>query len=78
MGEGGRSQESAACMRILLRAQGDQQANDGSFKSTVHCAIVSVRSLFDRLGESVLPGLINGGGKECAALRQGVDLLKDK
>jgi uncharacterized protein (TIGR02284 family) len=43
----------------LVRA-GAQVNDDGSFMSTVHRTIMSVRSLFNGLDESVLPGLIDG------------------
>ena len=43
-----------------LSAAGEKPDNDGSFMSTVHRTIMSVRSLFDGLDESVLPGLIDG------------------
>jgi uncharacterized protein (TIGR02284 family) len=48
--------ELSAC---LVRA-GAPVNDDGSFMSVVHRTIMSVRSLFDGLGESVLPGLIDG------------------
>lgn len=39
---------------------GEKRDDGGSFMSTVHRTIMSVRSLFDGLDESVLPGLIDG------------------
>jgi uncharacterized protein (TIGR02284 family) len=50
------AEELSAC---LVHA-GEQVNGDGSFMSLVHRAIMSVRSLFNGLGESVLPGLIDG------------------
>jgi uncharacterized protein (TIGR02284 family) len=43
----------------LVRA-GARVNDDGSFMSVVHRTIMGVRSLFGGLGESVLPGLIDG------------------
>ena len=48
--------ELAAC---LARA-GAPVNDDGSFMSVVHRTIMSIRSLFNGLGEGVLPGLIDG------------------
>ena len=44
----------------VLNESGEKPDNKGSFMTTVHKTIMSVRSLFDGLGESVLPGLIDG------------------
>jgi uncharacterized protein (TIGR02284 family) len=52
----GNADELSAC---LVRA-GAPVNDDGSFMSVVHRTIMSVRSLFGGLGESVLPGLIDG------------------
>jgi uncharacterized protein (TIGR02284 family) len=43
-----------------LKEAGQKPDDGGSFMSTVHRTIMSVRSLFDGLDESVLPGLIDG------------------
>ncbi|MBC7584208.1 PA2169 family four-helix-bundle protein [Tardiphaga sp. vice352] len=43
-----------------LTDAGEKPDEGGSFMSTVHRTIMSVRSLFDGLDESVLPGLIDG------------------
>jgi uncharacterized protein (TIGR02284 family) len=43
-----------------LTDAGEKRDDSGSFMSTVHRTIMSVRSLFDGLDESVLPGLIDG------------------
>ncbi len=43
-----------------LRAAGAQSSDEGSFMSTVHRTIISVRSLFGGLDHTVLPGLIDG------------------
>jgi hypothetical protein len=43
-----------------LRGMGERASDDGSFMSTVHRTIMDVRSFFGGLGQSVLPGLIDG------------------
>ena len=45
--------------RELVKA-GEQPEEEGSYMSLVHRTIMNVRSLFDGLDESVLPGLIDG------------------
>jgi uncharacterized protein (TIGR02284 family) len=50
----------ASELGTALTAAGQKPDNGGSFMSTVHRTIMSVRSLFDGLDESVLPGLIDG------------------
>jgi uncharacterized protein (TIGR02284 family) len=45
--------------RILTDA-GEKPSSDGSFMTVIHRTIMNVRSLFDALGDSVLPGLIDG------------------
>ncbi len=47
-------------LAALLRSQGEVSSDDGSFMTTVHRTIMSIRGLFGGLGESVLPGLIDG------------------
>lgn len=47
-------------LRAALAQAGQKPDDSGSFMSTVHRTIMSVRSLFDGLDESVLPGLIDG------------------
>ncbi|ABE40999.1 PA2169 family four-helix-bundle protein [Rhodopseudomonas pseudopalustris] len=44
----------------LLINAGEEADDSGSFMSVVHRTIMSVRSLFDGLDGSVLPGLIDG------------------
>lgn len=44
----------------LLINAGEEADDSGSFMSVVHKTIMSVRSLFDGLDGSVLPGLIDG------------------
>jgi len=50
---------AAELARELTRSNGIPD-EDGSFMSTVHKTIMDVRSLFNGLDESVLPGLIDG------------------
>jgi uncharacterized protein (TIGR02284 family) len=45
--------------RELVKAN-ELPDDEGSFMTTVHKTIMDVRSLFDKLDESVLPGLIDG------------------
>ena len=45
--------------RVLTDA-GEKPSSDGSFMSVIHRTIMNVRSLFDALGDGVLPGLIDG------------------
>lgn len=44
----------------MLRGVGEAPDESGSFMSTAHRTIIKVRSLFGGLGESILPGLIDG------------------
>jgi uncharacterized protein (TIGR02284 family) len=44
----------------ILIGAGEEADDSGSFMSMVHRTIMSVRSLFDGLDGSVLPGLIDG------------------
>ena len=44
----------------VLTEAGEQPSSDGSFMTVIHRTIMNVRSLFDALGDSVLPGLIDG------------------
>lgn len=50
----------ASELGTALTWSGQKPDDGGSFMSTVHRTIMSVRSLFDGLDESVLPGLIDG------------------
>ena len=43
-----------------LQSIGEKSDDQGSFMSVVHQTIMDVRSLFNGLDESVLPGLIDG------------------
>jgi uncharacterized protein (TIGR02284 family) len=44
----------------VLTNSGETPDDDGSFMSTIHRTIMNVRSLFNGLDGSVLPGLIDG------------------
>lgn len=50
----------------LLHAAGEQADDSGSFMSVIHRTIMSVRSLFNGLDDSVLPGLIDGEKRNLA------------
>ena len=52
--------KNAADLEHVLQRSGEQADEHGSFMSQVHRAVIGVRSLFGGLGESVLPGLIDG------------------
>ena len=54
-----RSRDAAELSR-LLTALGAQVDNEGSFMSAVHRTVISIRSVFSELDESILPGLIDG------------------
>ena len=53
-------QQHADALSAPLNARGAQVDEKGSFLSTVHRTVMSVRSLFGGLDESILPGLIDG------------------
>jgi uncharacterized protein (TIGR02284 family) len=53
-------EQNATELAQQLVGAGEQPNNDGSFMTTVNRTIMSVRSLFGGLGESVLSGLIDG------------------
>ena len=43
-----------------LTALGETPDDDGSFMSTVHRTVISIRSILTDLDDSILPGLIDG------------------
>ena len=49
-----------------LRKAGEQADDDGSFMSAIHRTVMSVRSMFGGLDDSVLPGLIDGEKRNVA------------
>jgi uncharacterized protein (TIGR02284 family) len=53
-------EHDAEALKTHVIALGEQPNEDGSFLSTVHRAVISVRSLFQDLDERILPGLIDG------------------
>ena len=53
-------EKNHAELDTLLRAAGETPDESGSFLSLVHKTIFKVRSVFNGLDESVLPGLIDG------------------
>ena len=50
-----------------LSHSGQETDEKGSFMSTIHRTIMSIRSLFGGLDQSVLPGLIDGEERNVAA-----------
>jgi uncharacterized protein (TIGR02284 family) len=52
--------EHADALEQHLRAMGQPVDAKGSFMSSVHRAVISIRSVITGLDESVLPGLIDG------------------
>lgn len=53
-------QTHAAQIAGHLQELGEQVDSDGSYMSTVHRTVISVRSVLTDLDESILPGLIDG------------------
>ncbi len=49
---------------------GEATSDSGSFMTTIHRTIMSIRSLFNGLGESVLPGLIDGEQRNVSAYHE--------
>lgn len=47
-------------LATVLATLGEKPDDSGSFMTTVNRAIISIRSLFGGLDESILPGLIDG------------------
>ena len=50
-----------------ITRHGETASDDGSFMSTVNKTIMSIRSLFNGLGDSVLPGLVDGEQRNLSA-----------
>jgi uncharacterized protein (TIGR02284 family) len=53
-------QRHANALAADLARQGEKVDDRGSFMSTLHRTVISIRSLFGGLDESILPGLIDG------------------
>lgn len=53
-------QTHADALAADLVHHGEQVDDQGSFMSTIHRTVISIRSLFGGLDESILPGLIDG------------------
>jgi uncharacterized protein (TIGR02284 family) len=62
--------QNASELGSQLASAGEQPDNDGSFMSTIHRTIMSIRGLFGGLGESVLPGLIEPAEVQTLLTRQ--------
>jgi uncharacterized protein (TIGR02284 family) len=50
----------AEALAADLTRHGVQVDDNGSFLSTIHRAVINIRSLFGGLDESILPGLVDG------------------
>jgi len=55
-----RRTQDAVALEKHLSALGERPNNDGSFMSTIHRTVISVRALFGDLDERILPGLVDG------------------
>lgn len=53
-------ESNAEHIEAVLIEAGEQAGSDGSFMSVIHRTIMNLRSLFNGLDDSVLPGLIDG------------------
>jgi uncharacterized protein (TIGR02284 family) len=53
-------QSHADALAADLTKHGEKVDDTGSFLSTIHRTVISIRSLFGGLDESILPGLIDG------------------
>jgi uncharacterized protein (TIGR02284 family) len=60
-------EQNAQELAAELTKVGENPDDQGSFMSTVHETIMSIRSLFNGLGGSVLPGLIDGEKRNVSA-----------
>jgi uncharacterized protein (TIGR02284 family) len=61
-------------LSAYLVLSGAQVNDDGSFMTVVHRTIMRVRSLFNGLDESVLPGLIDGEERNKASYDKALDM----
>jgi uncharacterized protein (TIGR02284 family) len=66
--------QNASELGSQLASAGEQPDNDGSFMSTIHRTIMSIRGLFGGLGASVLPGLIDGEKRNITAYDEALKL----
>lgn len=67
--------ENADELSAELRRLGQRPDDNGSFMSTVHRTIMSIRSLFGGLDASVVPGLVDGEKRNVSAY---ADALKQQ
>jgi uncharacterized protein (TIGR02284 family) len=58
---------NAGELASVLARFGELPDESGSFMSTIHRTIISLRSLFGGLDESVLPGLVDGEKRNVSA-----------
>lgn len=61
-------------LAALLARAGEAPDDSGSFMTTIHRAIMSIRAIFDGLDESVLPGLIDGETRNVSHYEDTLDL----
>jgi uncharacterized protein (TIGR02284 family) len=57
-------------LAVEITKRGESASDDGSFMTTIHRTIMSIRSLFNGLGDSVLPGLIDGEERNVSSYRE--------
>jgi uncharacterized protein (TIGR02284 family) len=60
-------------LAALLSSAGQYPDQDGSFMSTIHRTVISIRALFGGLDASVLPGLIDGEHRNVKAYTKILD-----
>lgn len=65
---------NAAELEAALNRRGETAGEDGSFMSTVHRTIMSIRGLFGGLDNSVLPGLIDGEERNASSYSDALGL----
>jgi hypothetical protein len=66
--------KNAADLAVELHRSGVPAGDDGSFMTTVNRTIMGVRSLFGGLGESVVPGLIDGETRNAHRYERALEL----
>jgi uncharacterized protein (TIGR02284 family) len=66
--------ENADELAVELERAGEAPGDDGSFMTTIHSTIMSIRALFGGLDESVVPGLIDGEKRNVASYRQALEI----
>jgi len=64
----------AAELAEHLSALGEEADQDGSFMSTVHRTVISIRSIVTGLDQTILPGLIDGEERNVHAYDEAIGL----